>query len=122
MATIYAQSLDHGVAGGKQIDAVIATCDGRTEIDTAIGCIPFNDTVTLAANAAKFAIGISGTITLFLIAIASYRVITSSGNPKALQAARESLFSAIGGLLMIIFSGFVLQLIGVDVLGLFAIL
>lgn len=94
-------------------------CGGRSEVGTAIGCLPFGDTITLARTSATIAIGVAGSITLIAIAINSFRIMTSKGDPKSLQSAKDGLFSAIAGLLMIIFSGFILRFIGVDILGLF---
>ncbi len=42
--------------------------------------------------------------------------MASSGNPEKVQAAREQLTSAVVGLLFIIFSITILQVIGVDIL------
>ena len=51
-----------------------------------------------------------------MIISASFMIITSSGNPDRLKAGQELLTSAIMGLIMIIFSVFVLRVIGVDIL------
>ncbi|OGH10761.1 MAG: hypothetical protein A3B38_03605 [Candidatus Levybacteria bacterium RIFCSPLOWO2_01_FULL_36_13] len=57
-----------------------------------------------------------GGIALILIIISGYRIMASQGNPEALQAAREQLTAAIVGLLFVIFSLVVLEVIGVDIL------
>ena len=44
--------------------------------------------------------------------------MTATGDPKRIQAGQELLTSAIGGLILLIFSVFILKFIGVDVLGL----
>lgn len=61
-------------------------------------------------------LGIAGGIALILIIISGYRMMASQGNPEAIQAARDQLISAIVGLLFIIFSFVILQVIGVDIL------
>lgn len=58
----------------------------------------------------------SGGIALLLIIVSGYRLIASQGNPEKVQAAKETLTSAIIGLVFIIFSLSILQLIGVDIL------
>ena len=53
----------------------------------------------------------------FLIIIYSgYVLATSQGNKEKIAAARETLTSAILGLLFIIFSIVILEIIGVDIL------
>ena len=43
--------------------------------------------------------------------------MTSQGNPEAVKAAQEMIVSAVTGLLFIIFSYVILQIIGADILG-----
>jgi hypothetical protein len=93
-------------------------CDGETGIKTAIGCIPFSNTNDFLAFILRWAIGIGGGIAFLLIVVAGFQIITSTGNPERLQAGRELLTSAIAGLIMLIFSVFILRIIGVDILGL----
>lgn len=61
-------------------------------------------------------LSLAGVIALLLIIIAGYRIMTSSGDPEKLKGAKEQLTSAIIGLLFIIFSIVILQIIGVDIL------
>ena len=61
-------------------------------------------------------LGLSGGIALLLIIISGYRLMAARGNPEALQAARDQLISAIIGLIFIIFSLVILEIIGVDIL------
>lgn len=60
--------------------------------------------------------GLSGGIALVLIMISGYKFMTSGNNPESFQAAKDMLTSAIVGLLFIIFSFVILQVIGVDIL------
>lgn len=61
-------------------------------------------------------LGLVGGIALIVIMISGYRMMASQGNPESLAAARGQLISAIVGLLFIIMSFVILQVIGVDVL------
>lgn len=92
-----------------------------TEISTAIGCIDvLNETGPEAflGDILKWAVGVGGGIAFLLIVYASFMIMTSGGNPERLKAGQELLTSAISGLILLIFSIFVLKFIGVDILGL----
>ncbi len=89
---------------------------GAEELDTAIGCIPIGDTNALMGFILTWAIGIGGGIAFLLIIVAGFQIMTSTGNPERLKGGQELLTSAIAGLIMIIFSVFILRIIGVDIL------
>jgi hypothetical protein len=88
---------------------------GDTALDTAIGCIPLDET-GLAGFILRWAIGIGGGIAFLFIVLAGFQILTSQGNPERLKAGQELLTSAIMGLILLIFSIFVLRVIGVDIL------
>ena len=44
-------------------------------------------------------------------------MMTSAGNPEQLNAGKELIGSSIAGLLLVVFSVFILQFIGVNILG-----
>ena len=83
---------------------------------TAIGCIPIGDPNQLVAFILRWAFGIGGGISFLLIIYAGFMIMTSSGNPERLKAGQELLTSAIMGLLLLIFSVFILRIIGVNIL------
>lgn len=86
-----------------------------TSYPSAIGNI---DTSPAGFVKAAFSLilGLAGGIAVLLIIIAGYQFMVSQGNPERIQAARERLISAIVGLLFIILSIVILQVIGVDLL------
>ena len=84
-------------------------------VATAIGNIN-TDASGFIKSIFSLVLGISGGIALIFIIISGYRIMASRGNPEALQGAQEQLTSAIIGLLFIIFSLVILQIIGVDIL------
>ncbi len=93
----------------------------NTEIYTAIGCVPVlnNDNGTsLMAFILRWAVGIGGGIAFLLIIYGGFMVMSSGGNPERLKAGQELLTSAISGLILLIFSVFILKFIGIDILGL----
>jgi heme/copper-type cytochrome/quinol oxidase subunit 3 len=90
-------------------------CDSETGINTAIGCIPFNDTNALLTFLLRWFIGIGGGIAIFTIIFASYLIISSSGNPDRVKAGQQLITASIAGIIFLIFSGFILQFVGVTV-------
>lgn len=92
------------------------------EIDTAIGCIPVLNEATgqedFIIYVVRWSMGIAGGIAFLLILLAGFQIMTSQGNPERLKAGQELLTSAIAGLILLIFSVFILEFIGVRILGL----
>ena len=84
-------------------------------IKTAIGCIPY-DPGNLVKWLLGFGLSLAGGIAFLLMTWGACLYITSQGNPDQLQKAKETIVSAIAGLLFIIFAVFLLRLIGVDIL------
>lgn len=64
-----------------------------------------------------YSIGIGGVVAFLLIVFGGFQIILSAGNPEKIKAGKEMITSAIAGLLLIIFSVFILRLIGVNILG-----
>lgn len=95
-------------------------CNGQTgQLNTAIGCIPILDQAGFINFILKWAIGIGAGIAFMLSLYAGFIIMTASGNPERIKAGKELLTSAIAGLMLIIFAVFVLNFIGVDILGIF---
>ena len=90
-------------------------CEG-TGIQTAIGCVFFDNPNVFVGFFLRWAIGIGGGIAFLLILYAGFTIMTSSGNPDRLKSGQALLTSAIAGLIMLIFSIFILRIIGVDIL------
>jgi hypothetical protein len=94
-------------------------CNNVTEIDTAIGCAPIGDITALTTFVMRWLLGIGGGIAFLMILFAGFQIMTSSGDPKKLSSGQELLTSAVSGLILVIFSIFILRLIGVNILGIF---
>lgn len=88
-------------------------------IDSAIGCIPFDDANKTTVFFLSWALGVGGGIALFLISISAIKIMTTRGDHKRLQDARDTLSSAIAGLVMIILSVFIIRFVTETLLGLF---
>lgn len=95
-------------------------CAGNPNgIDTAIGCIGvLGGQEEFLSDMLQWAVGVGGGIAFLLIVYAGFMVMTAAGNPERLKAGQELLTSAISGLILLIFSIFILKFIGIDILGL----
>jgi len=85
-------------------------------IQTALGCIPTKDPAQFVGWLLGAAIKIAGGIAFLLIILGAIKILTSAGNPENVKAGQELITSALMGLLFIIFSLFLLELIGVKIL------
>lgn len=88
---------------------------GEGFIDTALGCTPVSiDEFTPVLL--KFLIGIAGGAALILMIVGAVMVMTGGSNPEQVQRGKEIFTGAITGLLFIIFSVVVLQIIAGDII------
>lgn len=87
-------------------------------VQTALGPIPA-DPEGLAGWVLKTSIGVAGGVAFLLMLYGGFLFLTSAGDPNKLQEATDVIMSALAGLLMIIFSVFLLRLIGYDILQIF---
>lgn len=85
-------------------------------IVTALGCIPVGSTQDFVAWFLEWIIGIAGGIGFLFIIFASFQIMTAQGDPQKLNGGRELLTAAVSGLILVVFSVFILKVIGVDVL------
>jgi len=93
-------------------------CAASGSYYSGLGCIPLNTETFISQFIFIYGLGFAGAIALLCIIFSAIRMQISKGNPEKIQAAREMLTSCIIGLILILFSVFILRLIGVDVLGL----
>jgi len=83
-----------------------------------LGCIPLDPSTFISAWILKIGIGFGGLFALLCIIYSAIRIQVSRGEAESIQKARENITSCVIGLILIIFSVFILRLIGVQVLGL----
>ena len=86
-----------------------------TSINTALGCIPIKMDAFIPWLLSWF-FGVAGGIAFLLMAYGFILIATSSGDEKKVQGAKETITSAIIGLVVCIFSIFILRLIAVNIL------
>lgn len=84
--------------------------------DTAIGQINATSTVGIIEIIFRNVVAIAGVSAVILLLIGGYRIMMSKGDKEKLQNARETITSAVLGLVFIVLSLVILQIIGVDIL------
>ncbi|MDO8609209.1 MAG: hypothetical protein Q7R95_01555 [bacterium] len=92
------------------------SCASSGGIWTAIGCVPTNFQSFVSDFLLSIGIGLGGVVALLCIIYSAFMMQTSQGNPEKIKKAQENLTSCILGLMLIIFSVFIMRIIGVDIL------
>ncbi|HET7098617.1 MAG TPA: hypothetical protein VFI61_00045 [Patescibacteria group bacterium] len=103
--------------GGAGVSSAGVLCgDG---INTAVGCIHvLGGQSQFLGEILKWSVGVGSGIAFLLILYSGFMIMSSAGDPTRLKAGQELLTSAISGLILLVFSVFVLKFIGLDILGL----
>lgn len=94
---------------------------GPNNVETALGCISTDVTGggnTFFSSIIRITVGLGGGLALLLMLYGIFIITTSAGIPDKLKEGKEILTSAISGLIFIILSVFLLNLIGINILGL----
>lgn len=86
-------------------------------VNTALGCIYVGSGTSLVETILRIATGLGGGIALALILYGVFIVTTSAGMPDKLKAGSEIITSAVIGLIFILLSVFLVNLIGINILG-----
>ena len=97
---IYADSLSDQLEGSINSDGgLFANLEGGDALGT------------LTSSILKIALPLAGTVTVVLLIIAGYKMMSSQGNPDKLKDAKEMITNAIIGLVFILLSIAILLLI-----------
>ncbi|NMB84175.1 hypothetical protein GYA28_02695 [Candidatus Roizmanbacteria bacterium] len=89
---------------------------GTVGVWTGIGCIYTDFGTFIKEKVFGFGVGMAGIVALLCIIYAAFSMQTSRGNAEKIKKAQEMLTSCIMGLMLVIFSIFILRLIGVNIL------
>lgn len=92
------------------------SCAATNGMWTGIGCIPLNLQSFISTFLLSTGVGLGGIMALICIIYAALQMQISQGNPEKIKKTQELLTSCIMGLMLIIFSVFILKLIGVNIL------
>ena len=91
-------------------------CSNDGGVFSGIGCIKTDTKKFIEETVFGLGIGLAGGFSLLCIIYAAFMMQSSQGNPEKLKKAQEMITSCIMGLMLIIFSVFILRLIGVNIL------
>lgn len=91
---------------------------GQLSLSTGIGCLWLNP-FGFIYNIYQILLVLGGGVVFLLMIIGSFFILTSQGQPERIKRGKEIFVGAAAGLLFFIFATFLLELIGVDILGLF---
>ncbi len=90
-------------------------CDDGVSVKTVLGCVPVEMNAFIEWLL-PYLFGIAGGISFLLMIYGFILMGTSQGDPKKVEGAKETVTSAITGLLVCIFAIFILRLIAIDIL------
>jgi hypothetical protein len=88
---------------------------GRYGIKSAIGCIPVDNQNETTIFILRWAMGVSSGIVFLLIIYSGFLIMGSGGNTEKVKAGKELMTAALTGLVLIIFSVFVLDIFGLRI-------
>lgn len=91
------------------------TCAGSQGIWSSVGCLYGDFSRFMNKTLLGWGISLTGIISLLCIIYSAFMLQTSGGNPERIKKAREYLTSCIVGLVVIIFSVFILRIIGISI-------
>jgi hypothetical protein len=92
------------------------SCSTQNGMWTGMGCLPLDINSLISGFILNTGIGLGGGFALLCIIYAAFLMQSSQGNPEKLKKAQEMITSCIMGLMLIIFSVFIMRLIGVNIL------
>lgn len=90
-------------------------CYNGEGIQTAIGCI-HTEIKAFIQDLLSFIAAVAGGIGFLFMIFGAFQMVTSGGNPDNLKAGQERFKDAVIGLLFLLLSILLLQIIGVDIL------
>jgi hypothetical protein len=105
---------DYNVQGSQQRACV--ECMVKGKMWTVLGCIDIDLKSFVQNQLFGIGLGFAGISAFLCIIYGSFMLQISSGDPEKIKQSQELITSCITGLIVIIFSVFILRIIGVDLL------
>lgn len=101
-------------SGDEQLKC--ANCVNADGNWTVFGCLP-TDPNGFAAYLLRFSLGVGGGIAFLSTLFGGFYLLTSAGNPERINQGKKIIFYSITGILVILFAVFILQFLGIQILG-----
>lgn len=103
----YQEILDRNISTADLVGLGCIPVEGF--VNSAIGCVPYMDVNQLTAFFIRWSLGVGGGIALFLISISAIKMMTTKGDPKRLQDARDSFSAGVAGIIFLLLSIFLIR-------------
>lgn len=84
---------------------------------SSFGCIPLNMSDLISKVILNVGIGLGGFIAVMCVTLNAIRLQLSRGDSSKIQSVRENMTSCILGLILILFSVFILRIVDITILG-----
>ena len=97
------------------MDPLCTFAPGRQGINTAIGCIPTDSNNDFTIFILRWSVGVSSGIVFLLIIYSAFLIMGSGGNAEKVKAGKELMTAALTGLILLIFSVFILDIFGIRI-------
>ncbi len=98
---------------------ILTPCAERgyiNSLDTAVGCFPAGERNEMLSFIMRWSLGVAGGISFLLIVYGAFVIMGSGANPERVKAGKGILTASIAGLILIIFSVFILDFFGLRIL------
>lgn len=95
------------------INTLVATTVTEKCIDGDKCAVPLSELGTVFSNVVQVALGLGGIVFFIMLISGGFKYITSGGDPKAVEEAKKTLTYAIGGMVLLALSFFLLRFIEV---------
>lgn len=102
--------------GSGEYSQCVQCTENKGGLWTGAGCLRVTTAGFIQDTLLGLGVGIAGIVAILCIIYSAILLQTSGGSPERIKKAREYLTNCIIGLLIIIFSVFILRLIGVNIL------
>jgi hypothetical protein len=89
---------------------------GKAGIWTAVGCLSADPSTLIKEYVFTAGVGIAGGIAFLYFLYGAFIILTSAGNAERVEEGKQIITSSVAGLLLLIFSVFLLKVVGVDIL------